>query len=223
MIINIAKYRVKDKLIKQKKFINLTVLTIFLSMPIHAEISEIDLLKEKIAENREDSDTIYKLAMLYHSDRNNLNLELAKYYMTIAANKDHPDALYELGMMYVLGGKIYRTDENGVGNTTVYWDKDIERGEYLLLEAASKNNVKALVYLGYEYILGYKLNQDIDLGISCLKKAAEFGDQTAQLYLGNAYRYGNKVPKDISKAIYYMEMAAKQGSDEAILSLKNMK
>jgi len=63
-------------------------------MLIHAEISEIDLLKEKIAENREDSDTIYKLAMLYHYDRNNLNLELAKYYMIIAANKNHLDAFF---------------------------------------------------------------------------------------------------------------------------------
>lgn len=196
---------------------------LFSTISIHAEVPNFELLKERVMKNEESSDDLYNLAMIYRYDQKNKDLVLAKYYMTIAADKDHPDALYELGMMFILGGKVYKTDENGVSNTTVYWDKDIERGEYLLVDAASKNNVKALVYLGYEYILGYTLNQDIDLGISFLKKAAEFGDQTAQLYLGNAYRCGNKVPKDISKAIYYMEMAAKLGSDEAILSLKNMK
>ncbi|WP_334007256.1 tetratricopeptide repeat protein [Acinetobacter colistiniresistens] len=196
---------------------------LFSSISIHAEVPNFELLNERVNKNEESTDDLYNLAMIYRYDQKSKDLGLAKYYMTIAADKDHPDALYELGMMFVLGGKVYKTDENGVSNTTVYWEKDIERGEYLLLDAASKNNVKALVYLGYEYILGYTLNQDIDLGISCLKKAAELGDQTSQLYLGNAYRYGNKVPKDISKGIYYMEMAAKQGSEEAILSLKNMK
>lgn len=193
------------------------------STSIHAEVPNFELLKDRLTKNEESPDDLYNLAMIYRYDQKSKDLGLAKYYMTIAADKGHPDALYELGMMFILGGKVYKTDENGTANTTVYWDEDIEQGEHLLIAAAAKDNVKALVYLGYEYILGYKLNQDIDLGISCLKNAAELGDQTAQVYLGNAYRYGNKVQKDMSKGIYYMEMAAKQGSDEAILSLKNMK
>jgi len=100
---------------------------LFSTISIHAEVPNFELLKERVTKNEESSDDLYNLAMMYRYDQKSKDLGLAKYYMTIAADKDHPDALYELGMMFVLGGKVYKTDENGVSNTTVYWDKDIER------------------------------------------------------------------------------------------------
>lgn len=152
---------------------------LFSSNSIYAEVSNFELLKKKVMKNSENSDDLYNLAMIYYYDRSKLNLELAKYYMTIAANKGNPNALYELGMMYSVGGTIFKTDSNGVGKEERYWSEDMGKAVYFLSMAAEKGNIKAQSYLGNAYKMGYKVPKNISKAKYYLKKAAEQGDENA--------------------------------------------
>lgn len=80
---------------------------------------------------------------------------------------------------------------------------------------ASKDDVRALIFLGDCYIEGKYVKKDDDLAITYYKKAIELGSTKAKYNLGKYYIEGNYSKIDISKGLNLIYQAAKAGLKEA--------
>jgi len=88
-----------------------------------------------------------------------------------------PDSLFTLGMYYLNED----TDK-----------PQYDSAKYYLEKAVESNHKKSLHVLGYEYLLGSKLQRDKKKGLSYLEKASELGETEAYLSLAEFYYYQNE-------------------------------
>jgi TPR repeat protein len=96
-------------------------------------------------------------------------------------------------------------------------EKDVPRGNELLLAAANKGDLEAMRYLGTAYLFGSDIEQNTTKGLEWLKRGVDQHDNQAMFALGMAYSKGIGVPQDDMEGMKWIKFAAAQGHTGAKL------
>lgn len=95
-------------------------------------------------------------------------------------------------------------------------DRDIKKGQKMLLDAAQKGYLQAMSDLADYYTRGeYEFPKNEELSVHWLTKAAEQGSADCMCKLGRRYAFGQYVEKDFAKALYWLNAALKAGDAHA--------
>ena len=122
-----------------------------------------------------------------------------------AANRGYVAALYSLATLF---------------DYTETTDKDQERANTMLKEAAGQGYPPAMYELGLRYEEGrFGLQRDVNEAHGWLAKAAESGSVAAMVEVGQALWYGSGVKRSPRRAVEWAERAADAGSDAAKFNL----
>ena len=128
--------------------------------------------------------------------------------MKSAAQERLPEAQFKLGILYLKGAGI---------------EKEVLKGQNLLLQAAKQDHAEAQFELGHLYRTGTGVTRDGAEAIRWYKSAADLGYGQAMLSLGIMYDGGEVgTPKDPNIAISWYRQAAEKGIAQAcsILGVK---
>ncbi len=130
-----------------------------------------------------------------------------------------------LGMIFVLGmlvsgcgpsgDELFRQAQEAAKN------KDKERAVELVLKAADKGCLDAMVVAGEIYIHGEGVEPNKELGFSMIRKAAEAKHPDAMYVLGKCYEEGTATTKDADKARYWKKLAFDNDSPMAMFDMAN--
>ena len=82
-------------------------------------------------------------------------------------------------------------------------------------KAAEKDNIQAVLALGYAYSKGNGIAKDLSKAFEFFQKAAEQKNAEAQYELGICFSSGQGTAQDSTKAISYFALAAEQGHEKA--------
>ena len=128
-----------------------------------------------------------------------------------------------LGMIFVSGmllsgcgpsgDELFRQAEEAAKN------KDKERAVELVLRAADKGCLDAMVVAGGIYIHGEGVEPNKELGFSMIRKAAEAKHPDAMYVLGKCYEKGTATIKDADKARYWKKLAFDNDSPMAMFDM----
>ncbi|MGD9638819.1 MAG: tetratricopeptide repeat protein [Alphaproteobacteria bacterium] len=145
----------------------------------------------------------YKLGQIYESGKGaDVNYQEAAKWYQISADRDFGAAQVALAKIYL----------KGLGNVR----KDINYAVKLLMAAAEKGSVEALVYLGRIYLNGENVVPNYDWAEKWLLEAARRDKIEAEVLLGINYFTGEKLNKDLDKAYYWLEITSDRAKKEAL-------
>ena len=113
------------------------------------------------------------------------------------------------------GDELFRQAEEAAKN------KDKELAVELVLKAADKGCLDAMVVAGGIYILGEGVEPNKELGFSMIRKAAEAKHPDAMYVLGKCYEEGTATTKDVDKARYWKKLALDNDSPTAMFNMAN--
>jgi TPR repeat protein len=88
-----------------------------------------------------------------------------------------------------------------------------------LTDALTRNDLKAVVNMGSNYMVGNGVPQDGVLAVKILATAAVYGDSDAKRFMGFAYANGSGVPQDSIRARDWFESAARDGNAKGQVNL----
>jgi PDZ domain/Sel1 repeat len=81
-----------------------------------------------------------------------------------------------------------------------------------LTDALARNDLKAVVNMGSNYLMGHGVPQDGVMAVKILATAAVYGDSDAKRFMGFAYGNGSGVPQDAIRARDWFESSARDGN-----------
>jgi TPR repeat protein len=122
-------------------------------------------------------------------------------YLEQAADQYDPKSMAVLGAMYIIGVPGLQ--------------HDLEKGQKLILSAASKGDVDASRVVGQGYLSGWMGAIDPSRAAKYFRFAADRGDPKATLFLADLHYTGRGVAKDQLEGDRLAEKAAGQGDAEA--------
>ena len=111
------------------------------------------------------------------------------------------------------GDELFRQAQESAKN------KDKELAVELVLKAADKGCLDAMVVAGGIYIHGEGVEPNKELGFSLIRKAAEAKHPDAMFALGKCYEEGTATAKDTDKARYWKELAFDNDSPIAMFDM----
>ena len=171
----------------------------------------------------------YKLAEIYRSFNDLLDLEEAARWYKTAAEQGHRDSMFQLGIMYQFGYGVSQDSTASsrwleafaqVDTLQVCEEEISEKNFGQAIEhctvAAENGALAAQIHLGTLYMHG-QLGVAIDQqrAIYWFKHAAMQGDALSQWYVGWGYERGLGVVRDDIKAATWYRAAAEQGHAES--------
>jgi hypothetical protein len=162
--------------------------------------------KQIVVENLSVDETIAKGIRFFNEE----DYEKAFKYLTKYSGekklRKNENATWALAYMYFWGRGTERSDEE-----MVKW----------LTEAADKNNLYALHYLGENYWFGeYGVEEDEKKAFKLIKEAAKKGFAESQYFMGQRSEKGEGMKQDLKDAKKYYQKAAKQGHVQAKYALE---
>jgi TPR repeat protein len=122
-------------------------------------------------------------------------------YLEQAAAKSDPKSMAILGVLHIIGAP-------GVQN-------DLEKGQKLILGAATKGDIDAARVVGQGYLSGWMGSIDLGRAAKYFSFAADRGDPKAMLFLADLHYTGRGVAKDEIEGDRLAEKAAGRGDAEA--------
>ena len=131
-----------------------------------------------------------------------INFDEAVKWLSIAEKKGNTDAKTIIGMIYAQSGRVH---------------EGLEKIKY----SASKNNIKAMIFLGQSYYTGQYVTKDKIQSFSWYKKAADLGDPDAQYNVGIMYGNGDGIPKNYKLSFDMLKSSAESGNINALMSIAN--
>lgn len=116
------------------------------------------------------------------------------HYFSKAAEMGHPYARNAVATAFLNGRGV---------------EKNEQRGQKLLLEAANAGSKEASYNLGLFYKTGQKgFPQDKTKALQYYKKAFDLGEISSGYYIGKMYRDGDGIPRDMNQACSWFTWAA---------------
>ena len=126
-------------------------------------------------------------------------------------------AVVVLGMLFAgcgpSGDELFRQAQEAMKH------KDKELAAQLVLKAADKGCLEAMLSAGVIYIHGEGIEPNKELGFSMIRKAAEAGYPDAMYALGMCYGDGTGTTKDVDKARYWKKLAFDKDSPIAMFDM----
>ena len=128
-----------------------------------------------------------------------------------------------LGMIFVLGmlvsgcgpsgDELFRQAQEAAKNNNE------ELAAKLMIKAADKGCLDAMVAAGEMYIYGEGVEPNKELGFSMIRKAAEAKHPDAMYVLGECYEKGTATIKDVDKARYWKKLAFEKDCPMAMYNM----
>ena len=153
------------------------------------------------------------------------DLDVAIYWLGLAAKRGHEEAKEKLGELQDINTKRQSTDtidaEEQFEIGLEYYDKkNYIQAVYCFKIAAEQGYIEAQYMMGYCYYSNDKgVEHDPKQAIYWFTKAANQGKVTAQYLLGTLYLTGENGIKDNQQAEYWLIKAAEQGESVAQYTL----
>lgn len=132
------------------------------------------------------------------------NIEMAVYWLSLAADQGVARAQNNLGILYRVG--------NGV-------EKDQQRALQLFEAAAEQGEMNAQTNLAGMYERGEGVAPDMAQAVRWYRAAALAGNPSAQRLLGGIYQDALGVPRDCEAAMHWFAQATAGGDDYALIEI----
>ena len=192
------------------------------------------------AENTNEERKLFDSAVLFFSEKNNLNQEAFIENLKKTAESNNPQASYLVGM-YLLSNEpsfdtgseiikyllIAAESGNVEAKTALAWiystgfitDLDPTKAFYWYRLAAEDGDLEASYQLGLLYNSGYGTEKNHQEAFKWLKKAATSNYSPAQYVIGLMYSVGRGTDQNFDEAYTWYFQSAQSGNVKALMNL----